>query len=114
MGHLRGLENMMREICGVRLSRKLLDDEGEEVVLRVAVFPRGTGREAQRTIAKRLDLFFCRIGRAFTFVEVFPFVLGEPGRVRQKVMDRHSLPGWRGLRVVLADGILDTQFAAVG
>src|SRR5450432_2681434 len=98
---------MMSQVRCIRLPRKLLDDIGEKIVLRVPVFPRAPWREAQRAIAKRLNLFLGRVSRGFTFVKVFPFILGETRGVSQKVMDRHALQCWRTVRVVLADWILD-------
>jgi hypothetical protein len=105
---------MMSRIRGVRFARKLLDDVSQQVVLGVPVFPRDTRREVQRTIAKRLNLFLCCVRRSSTFVEIFPFVLRETSDVGKKLMDRHPLPRWRAFRVVLADRILDVQFAGVG
>src|SRR5450432_1262364 len=113
MSHLQRFKNMMSQIRGVRFSRKLLDDVSEQVVLRVPVFPRGTGRKAEGTIAKRLNLLLGCVRRGFTFVEVFPFVLWETRSVGQKMMDRHSFPRQRAIGVVLADWILDVQFAGV-
>ena len=82
MGHLQGFENVMGQIRCIRLSRKLFDDEGEQVVLRVPVFPGGTRPEAQGAIAKRLNLFIGCVGRAFTLEEVFPVIFRKTGRVR--------------------------------
>src|SRR5260370_39434050 len=114
MSHLQGFENMMSQIRCVRFSRKLLDDVSQQVVLRVPVFPCGTWLETQGAATKSLNLFLRCVGRGFTFVEVLPFVLRETRRVGQKVMERHPLPRWRAVRIVLANRILDVQCATVG
>ena len=72
-------------------------------------YPAGTQAVDHETFSPvRLSCMAC-----ITFIEVLPFILGKPRGVREKMMDRHPLPGCRALGVVLADRILDTQLSIV-
>ena len=80
MRHLQGFKNMVSQIRWVRFARKLLDEVGQQIVLRVPVFPRGTRWEAQGTITKRLNLFIRRRSTRLYLCRSFP--IRSPGDLR--------------------------------